>query len=214
MTSCRPFRRASFPSLGDTTQTLVFRPHAAERCRGRVSWSWLPGTSGREIGQWRRRDLLRSWGTSIVLLPCSSTPVGPTHQAIQCVGAAPAMSTTKAPAFVLSRLNHTASALAVYASQAGSPRHHARLASGCWPNSSGRAWLPVGFQRKVSRCILHPSSFPKFNVAQGHNTGIDKIGGLRVTSGYGKVGAVSDPWYAPPRDAAWQPSAADIFQRR
>jgi hypothetical protein len=26
MTSCRPFRRASFPSLGDTTQALVFRP--------------------------------------------------------------------------------------------------------------------------------------------------------------------------------------------
>jgi hypothetical protein len=89
--------------------------------------------------QWKRQDLLRSWGTPMVLLPCSSTPVGPTHQAMQCVGAAPAVSTTKAPAFVLSRLNHTASALAVYASQAGSPRHHARLASGCWPSSSGRA---------------------------------------------------------------------------
>jgi hypothetical protein len=35
MTSCRPSRRASFPSLGGTTQALVFRPHAAERCRGR-----------------------------------------------------------------------------------------------------------------------------------------------------------------------------------
>src|SRR3990172_13064887 len=139
MTSGRPFRRASFPSLGDTTRALVFRPRTAERCRGRVSWSWSPGTSGREIGQWRRQDLLRSWGTPIVLLPCSSTPVGPAHQAIQCVGAAPDLSTTKAPAFVLSRLNHTASALAVYASQAGSPRHHARLASGCLPNSSGRA---------------------------------------------------------------------------
>ena len=170
MTSCRPFRRASFPSLGDTTQALVFRPHATERCRGRVSWSWSPGISNREFGQWKRQDLLRSWGTPIVLLPCSPTPVGPTHQAMRCVGAAPAVSTTKAPAFVLSRLNHTASALAVYASQAGLPRHHARLASGCWPSSSGRAWLPAGFHRKVSRCILHPSSFPKFNVAQGYTT--------------------------------------------
>ena len=89
--------------------------------------------------RWKRQDLLRSWGTPIVLLPCSPTPVGPTHQAMQCVGAAPAVSTAKAPAFVLSRLNHTASALAVYASQAGLPRHHARLASGCWPSSSGRA---------------------------------------------------------------------------
>jgi len=48
MTSCRPSRRASLPSLGGTTPALVFRPHAAERRRGRVSWSWSPGTSGRE----------------------------------------------------------------------------------------------------------------------------------------------------------------------
>ncbi len=75
----------------------------------------------------------------------------------RCVDAAPAMSTAKAPAWQLSRLNHTASALAVYASQAGSPRHHARLASGCWPSSSGRDCLPAGFQQKVSRCILHLS---------------------------------------------------------
>ena len=34
------------------------------------------------IGQWKRQDLLRSWGTPIVLLPCSPTPAGPTHQAI------------------------------------------------------------------------------------------------------------------------------------
>src|SRR4030065_204707 len=57
--------------------------------------------------RWRRQDLLRSWGTPIVLLPCSPTPVGPTHQAIQCIGAAPAVSTTKAPAFVLSMLHST-----------------------------------------------------------------------------------------------------------
>jgi len=34
------------------------------------------------FGQWKRRDLLRSWGTPIVLLPCSPTPAGPTHQAL------------------------------------------------------------------------------------------------------------------------------------
>jgi hypothetical protein len=97
MTSCRPSRRASLPSLGDTTRALVFRPHAAERCRERVSWSWSPGTSGRDVSQWRPQDLLRSWGTPIVLLPCSPTPAGPTHQAMQCAGAAPATSTAKAP---------------------------------------------------------------------------------------------------------------------
>jgi hypothetical protein len=98
MTSCRPFRRASFPSLGDTTQAL-----AVSLARGRA----LPRAGFLELftrylrpgfSQWERQDLLRSWGTPTVLLPCSPTPVGPTHQAMQCVGAAPAMSTAKAPA--------------------------------------------------------------------------------------------------------------------
>jgi len=50
-------------------------------------------------------------------LPCSKTPVGPTppdHRGD--ADAALATSTTKAPTKELSRLNHTASALAVYAS--------------------------------------------------------------------------------------------------
>jgi len=29
-------------------------------------------------------------------------------------------------------------------------RHHARLASGGWPGSTGRDWLPAGFLWKVS----------------------------------------------------------------
>jgi hypothetical protein len=37
MTSCRPFRRASLPSLGDTTRAPAFRSHAAGRCRRRCS---------------------------------------------------------------------------------------------------------------------------------------------------------------------------------
>jgi hypothetical protein len=32
--------------------------------------------------RWKRQDLLRSWGTPLVLLPCSPTPAGPTHQAV------------------------------------------------------------------------------------------------------------------------------------
>ncbi len=35
-----------------------------------------------------------------------------------------------------------------FAMRVASP--HARLASGCWPGSNGRDWLPAGFQRKVS----------------------------------------------------------------
>src|SRR4051812_20751596 len=50
----------------------------------------------------------------------------------------------------ISGLNHTPRSLAVYASQCRLPEHHARLASGRWPGSAGRGWLPAGFQRKVS----------------------------------------------------------------
>src|SRR5262249_31308844 len=53
----------------------------------------------------------------------------------------------------ISRLNHAAHPLAVYASQPGLPRHHARLASGWWPPLPGRTrtcWVA----REVS--VLHP----------------------------------------------------------
>ena len=86
---------------------------------------------------------------------------------IRYADAAPAMSTTKAPALQLSRLNHTASALAVYASQEGSLPHHARLASGCQPSSTGRDWLPAGFQSKGFKDVSYiSSSFAKFRGAR------------------------------------------------
>ena len=50
----------------------------------------------------------------------------------------------------LSRLDHRAFAIAVYASPTGSLPHSARLASGCGPRSTGRDWLPAGRPRKVS----------------------------------------------------------------
>jgi len=63
-----------------------------------------------------------------------------------------AFLTASAPArTVISGLNPTAHSLAVYASQGGSPHHHARLASG-WLTSLGRAglttrWVPMkGFR--------------------------------------------------------------------
>ena len=77
---------------------------------------------------------------------------------MQCSGTAPAVSTAKAPTKVLSGLNHTASGLAVYASQPSLPKHHARLASGCWPSSPGRDWLPAEFLRKVSEGTRYTSS--------------------------------------------------------
>ena len=41
----------------------------------------------------------------------------------------------------ISGLDSMALGLTVYASQGGSPLHHARLVSGCWPSSAGRGSL-------------------------------------------------------------------------
>jgi hypothetical protein len=43
-------------------------------------------------------------------------------------------------------------------------RPHARLASGCWPGSTGRDWLPTRLQRKVSEVIVTSRPpFPSFS---------------------------------------------------
>src|SRR3982751_6866675 len=56
----------------------------------------------------------------------------------------------------ISGLNGTARSLAVYASQPGSPRHHARLAPGCWPALPDGAGYPQGPNERF------PLSLPPF----------------------------------------------------
>jgi hypothetical protein len=73
-------------------------------------------------------------GNPDVLMPCSLTPAGPTRQAIQRSRRGPRSHHDEGSHdSVISGLNGTASALAVYASPAGLPAEDARLASGCWP---------------------------------------------------------------------------------
>ncbi len=60
--------------------------------------------------------------------------------------AALASDTTKAPALCVSRLYHTASELAVYASPDGSLHHSATRASGRWSSFPGQALLPAGLR--------------------------------------------------------------------
>ena len=60
----------------------------------------------------------------------------------------------------LSRLNRTAWALAVYASQGGLPLRRARLASGCWPSSAGWDSFTHRVPMKGFR-VRGSSSFPK-----------------------------------------------------
>ena len=112
----------------------------------------------------RRQDLPSSWGTPIVRLrmffdadrTACTRPVRSSNMA-------PAGRTTKAPAKGLSTLNSMAFGLAVYASQHGLPRHHARLASGRWSDATGRASHPQGSVERFQFCFLtsHPP-FPSF----------------------------------------------------
>ena len=75
---------------------------------------------------------------------------------------APAMRTAKAPCELsISELNSMAFGLAVYASQDGLPRHHARLASGRWSSATGRAFHPQGSNERFQSCLLTSHSpFP------------------------------------------------------
>ena len=79
-------------------------------------------------------------GDPCAYAPRSQTPAGLPHQAIAVREMLPtALMTTLATAISgLSRLHPAARTLAVYASQRGLPRRHARLASGWRPPFPGR----------------------------------------------------------------------------
>ena len=67
----------------------------------------------------------------------------------------------------ISGLDSMALGLTVYASQGGSPLHHARLVSGCWPSSAGRDSLT----RRVATkgfCVRVTSSFLELFLTQRH----------------------------------------------
>lgn len=81
----RPFRRTSFPSLGDTSVSLV--RFAPERTSGPPGPGVDNPVSPAGILPRRQQDLPSSWGTSIIRLPCSKpTPAGliaPDHKVRQ-----------------------------------------------------------------------------------------------------------------------------------
>ena len=113
---------------------------------------------------WRRLGLPGSRGPLVVIVRA----LGPRRDSIGVVGPSvayrarpPRQMKTRAPNDDISGLDHTLFDLAVYASQGWSPTHHARLASGCWPGSAGRDWVPAGFRRKVLKFESPPfTSFP------------------------------------------------------
>jgi hypothetical protein len=167
MTSCRPFRRASLPSLGDTTQALAFRSHAAERCPARVSWSWSPGGSSREssVETAGSPTFLGNPSCTLALLfdpggiDASGQCGAPTRPPLCPQRRLPQISFRGS----ITRLRHSLSTLRS-PGRPGTTQDSLPAVGQTLPDGL----LPAGFQQKVSGCILHPSSFPKFNVAQGH----------------------------------------------
>ncbi len=155
MTSCRPSRRTSFPSLGGTSvHSLCSLPGGRVRRQGLelVTRYLQPG-----FRRGDEQDLPSSWGTSIVRLHMFQSDAGRTActRPSQCSSVALGHRKAKAPTKGLSTLNSMAFGLAVYASQCGLPQHHARLASSCWSGSTGRAFHPQGSDERFQSCNLH-----------------------------------------------------------
>src|SRR6516165_8789658 len=81
-----------------------------------------------------------------------------------------AFPTASAPArTVIAGLNHTARSLAVYASQGGSPHHHARLASGWRPAFPGGTDYPLGSSERFQ---VIPFPFPRLRLAHRKSTSL------------------------------------------
>jgi hypothetical protein len=86
--------------------------------------------------------------TLVRICPALRPRSGRCARPLRHLGTAPATVTTKAPTITsLSRLNHTASTVAAYASRLGRPAR-ARLASGCWPALPGGIGYPQGHYRR------------------------------------------------------------------
>src|SRR6266404_4797234 len=176
-----PSRLASFPSLGATTVRPLLSPlppawGATLAGPGFVTGFPFP------IGRWKWLGLPGSWGT-FARMPCSPTPAGRHAKPLRRVDVAfRDFGTRRLPPLSISGLNHTACALAVYASQPGSPLDHARLASGWGLALAGRVWLPARSLVEFLRYFMASSS-PRLRLAHPK---------LDPRQGWPELGAVSD----------------------
>src|SRR5271156_2619435 len=166
----RPSHRTRLPSPGDTMRRglCVCSQRSRSPDRGPGVRHPVPSTGNGAHGG--VQDLPGSWGTLMLLCRVLRPRRDRCVRRLDVIGAAPAMSTTKAPTTTyLSGLNGTASELAVYASCGRLPEPARNTRFRLLANSAGWDWLPTGFQRKVS--ALYPyiaSPFPKLCLAQGH----------------------------------------------
>ena len=122
--------------------------------------------------------------------PTSETPAGPPSQASTGEQARPPLARTAgAPARrPISGLNGSARDTRCLRFARTVAGKDARLASGCWPDSSGWAQGPTGFLRKVLSCLLHLASFPRLSWR--------KRASVRHTAGDSPAAGGSSGWAA------------------
>ena len=151
-----------FLRLAVSRPHLRFAPTAA-RCVGHGPGVGHPVPPAGVLPR-RWRGLPGSWGTPRWTCPVLRPRRDRGRQASCGAATRPSVAfKTSAPAsFFISGLNGAARSLAVYASQPGSPRHHARLASGCRPGFAGRGSLPRRVPTRGFRVTIASSS-PKLS---------------------------------------------------
>ena len=161
-TSCRPSRRASFPSRG-RYHGIAHRFAPDDGCARPSSGLGLfarwpqPG-----FLRWRRQDLPSSWGTPIPVCPCSPTPAGrcvPDHDGtLAWPPRRERQRRRRQSTFEAQWHGFRADGLRITMLVT---RHRARLASRCWSGSPGQAFTrrapTKGFQ--FTSCVL--ASFSK-----------------------------------------------------
>jgi hypothetical protein len=153
----------SVPPRPHCVRPTVPRSHLAFARAGRKCSASTPGVLRSGNSRAAKKPVessrpLRCLGNPAVAAPGSRTPAGPTHQASTVRRRGPRLCQGRGLRAKenISGLHSQARPLAVYASQAGLLQRHARHASGCGPDSTGRDCLPAGFQRKVSGCSQLP----------------------------------------------------------
>ena len=160
-TSCVHPAAFRFLHLAVPREHACFAPAAA-------AWGGVGPGVGHPVSpsgnsSWKRQELPSSWGTPIPVCTWSPTPAGRcVPDRLRNARVAPAKGTTKAPTRRLSRLNSMAFGLAAYVSRDGYPPDRARLASGCWSSSPGRAFTRRVPTKGFNSLHVRQSPFPSF----------------------------------------------------
>ena len=161
-----PSRRASLPSLGDTLRCAWGLLPTVQDTKPRA-WGSYSGPHFRTLPQGGNQGLPGSRTTHCPFALFSDPGRTEHTRPLRCVGMAPAMTTTKAlTKSQLSRLNRTASGLAVYASSRALPhatQNSLPAAGQALPD--GLAYPQGCYERFLMLLILPSRAF----LAQGHS---------------------------------------------